>query len=832
MLNIIRKIFARISAARGADSSAHSRRAMIFGMYVAILALLMCAAPVIVRQLNSSASPTAGVVEAVEAQTITNQHMRLRAAMDRNDQAQAESLLRGMLERNPEAFALNNYDYLLARLLQNRQAGDEAGKFFLRVVNRNSPLDGYALWHLAEIARVRGDYPEEQKLLGKFISQHGDNPQRGRAIERLSDSYFKTRQYQKAIDAMQLLPRTRRDAQAMIGEAQLAMNRTAEARRTFEALLAGVSQDDASLRACAGLDRIDASSGRGGSSLTEAEALRRAGVYQFNRNFAEARRHYLTVVNNFPESAKLAEALFQLGRGYFLDNDFVEAAKWYDRAHDEFPRTDEGEQGFYYVGHCYQYLGDTDRAIDRYEAFLKEYPKSDYVGYAHLNAIDTLRSAERYKDALAWAARAQTNVNNPFIAMSGLFQDAKIRLTQGDYAQALARFTTLRSRNLNVRGLTAGPNLPEVSFLRAYSLEKLGRFNEAINEYLALPELREGAAGYYGHRASARLRDLASNHRAGVAIAATRDAFITQARESWAQGAAGAAKSAANQALRFTLGPAIHDEMLKILRGAYSKLPGYQLPKIPIQKGGRTAPLEPGAAPGASGDTGHQIIAGELLFLGLYDEGASELLQTTAGKSESVFALPCARGDCASRTIKFSEPLLKSLPDDYRPELFPREMAEIFYPFPFRNSLARYATPRNVDPQFVLSIARQETRYNPSEKSYAAARGLMQFIEPTANQIASQLGLRDFNQDDLYNPDTAILFGSQYMKNLFDEFGSPQAVAASYNGGEDSVRRWIARSKSGDVDRLVIEIAKAQSKDYVFKVVNFYNAYRAIYPSN
>jgi soluble lytic murein transglycosylase len=137
-----------------------------------------------------------------------------------------------------------------------------------------------------------------------------------------------------------------------------------------------------------------------------------------------------------------------------------------------------------------------------------------------------------------------------------------------------------------------------------------------------------------------------------------------------------------------------------------------------------------------------------------------------------------------------------------------------------------------VDPRFVLSIARQETRYNPREKSAAAARGLMQFIAPTANQIASQLGLRDFDQDDLYNADTAILFGSQYMKNLFDEFGSPQAVAASYNGSEDSVRRWIARAKSEDVDRLVIEIAKKESKDYVFKVVNFYNAYREIYPSN
>jgi soluble lytic murein transglycosylase len=782
-----------------------------------ILGLLLCSAPIIVQHSRLS----------VTAQALPDLHERLRAAMSRDEQEQAESLLRSMLANNPEAFALNNYDYLLARLLQNGQAVDEAEPFFLRVVNRRSPLEGYALWHLAEIARGRGNYSGEQKLLAKFIMQRGDHLLHDRAIERLGDSYFKTGQYQNAIGVMQSLPRTRRDAQAMIGEAQLAMKQTSEARRTFDALLAGGSLDDASLRACAGLDQIDAASGR---PLTEAEALRRAGVYQFNRNFAEARRHYLTLVNNFPESAKRAESLFQLGRGYFLDNDFAEAAKWYERAHDEFPRTDEGEQGFYYVGHCYQYQGDADRAIDRYEAFLKAYPRSDYVGYAHLNAIDTLRSAGRFEEALAWAARAQSNVNEPFIIVSGLFQEAKIRLTQGDYAQALARFTALRARNLNARGLTASTNLPEVTFLRAYCLEKLGRFDDAINDYLALPELREGATGYYGRRASERLRALASNDRAGVLLVTRRDAYITQARAASAEGAAAAAKFAANQALRFVIGPATRSEMLKILRSAYSKLSGYELPKILTPEVGRTAPLESGATP--PGDASHQTIAAELLFLGLYDEGGPELLQTPAAKSDYAYLLPCARGDCASRTVKFSEPLLKALPDDYRPELFPREIAEIFYPFPYRNSLARYATSRGVDPRFALSIARQETRYNPREKSSAAARGMMQFISSTANQIAAQLGLRDFEQDDLYNPDTAILFGSQYMKNLFDEFGSPQAVAASYNGSEDSVRRWIARAQSDDVDRLVIEIAKSQTKDYVFKVVNFYNAYKAIYPNS
>ncbi|HKQ79963.1 MAG TPA: transglycosylase SLT domain-containing protein [Blastocatellia bacterium] len=780
-----------------------------------LVALLVYSAPMFCPQSR----PTA------EAQTLQQRHERLRAALDRNDQPGAESLLREMLENDPDAFARNNYDYLLARLLQDRRDGAEAGTFFLRVANRNSALAGYALWHMAEIARARAAHSEEQKLLQKFISQYGDHLLRERAIERLSDSYFKTGQYQNTIDTLRSLPRSRRDVLSMIGETQLAMRQTEAAKQTFESVLASGSMDDASLRACVGLDRIDAAAA---GMLTEVERLRRARIYQFNRSFIEARQHFLALLRDFPQSAKRAEALFQIGRGYFLDNDFVEAAKWYDRVHDEFPQTDEGEQGFYYVGHCYQYLDDADRAIARYEAFLTEYPKSEYFGYAHLNAIDTLRSAGRLEEAFAWAARAQTNGKEPFIIVNGLFQQAKIRLTQGDFAAALTDFTALKGHNLNLRGLTAAPNPSEVAFMRAYSLEKLGRFDEAINEYLALPEWREGAAGYYGYRASERLRKLGANPRAGSLVEAKRDAFIAQARSSGATGNARITKSAAHQALRITDDETIRGELLKILRQAYSKLPGYQLPNIPVSQVGRIAPIESGAT--APADPGHQTISGELLFLGLYDEGAPELLHTPIAKSNNAIALPCARGDCANRTVKFSEPLLRVLPEDYRPELLPREMAEIFYPFPHRNSLIRHAVPRGVDPRFALSIARQETRYNPREKSSSAARGMMQFIASTANQVAAQIGLRDFNQDDLYDADTAILFGSQYMKNLFAEFSSPQAVAAAYNGSEDSVRRWKARARSNDVDRLVIEMVKRETKDYVFKVINFYNAYRAIYP--
>jgi soluble lytic murein transglycosylase len=109
---------------------------------------------------------------------------------------------------------------------------------------------------------------------------------------------------------------------------------------------------------------------------------------------------------------------------------------------------------------------------------------------------------------------------------------------------------------------------------------------------------------------------------------------------------------------------------------------------------------------------------------------------------------------------------------------------------------------------------------------------MMQFIASTANEIASQLQLKNFDQDDLYEPETAILFGSQYLSNLFQQFpNQPQAVAGSYNGGAENLARWIDRSRSQDADRYVPEIGFSQTKDYVYKVMSNYWTYQRFYNS-
>ncbi len=759
---------------------------------------------------------------------MAQRHAELRAAMDRNDLASAEKILRELQSKHSQAFVKNNYDYLLARVFDRRGNAKEAAPAYQKIISRNSIFAGYTLGHLAELARDARDFKGEQnylsQLLGKFPTQLNAEAAR----KRLGTSHFQNGNYAAAISTLQpisgLSSSLARESTARIGEAQLAMKQNSLARSTFESLLNG-GKDDASLRAIIGLDKIDLDAK---TTVSELEHLRRARVLQFNRAFAEARPHWLAIINDNPTSTNRAEAAYETGRGFQWGDQFRDAAKYFQMAYDISPRSEEGEQGFYYVGHCYQYLNEADKAVARYTEFLQLFPRSKFVGYAYLNAIDSLRAVGKLGEALDWARRTQTESRDPFIQVTGLFQQARIHLSNNDFASALADLTALRMRNLGARGLVAGTNLTEVNFLRAYCLEQLGRFDEAINEYLTFTEGRNGATGYYGQRATARLRELAGNQRANRIVATKLAGFITVAREANKTGIALTAKTAANQALRLVSDDATRNEMLNILRTAYTKLPGYgRIPIFTLTPAGRQNPLSD-QEPAANGNDA-KTLANEFLFLGLYDEGAPLLAASGLVSDAYSLAVYFERGDNASRALNFIEGQFNGVPDDYRPELMPRATAELLYPNPYHDALNKHAVPRNVNPFFVHSIARQESRFDAKVKSFAAARGLLQFISSTSSDIAKQLNLTDFEQDDLYNPNQAILIGSQYMKNLFDELKHPANVAAAYNGSEQSVRRWVARSKSTDVDRHVIEVGKRETKDYVYKVMNNLWAYQALY---
>src|SRR6266581_807020 len=155
------------------------------------------------------------------------------------------------------------------------------------------------------------------------------------------------------------------------------------------------------------------------------------------------------------------------------------------------------------------------------------------------------------------------------------------------------------------------------------------------------------------------------------------------------------------------------------------------------------------------------------------------------------------------------------------------------YPAPYRLLIVSEAKKRGLDPRLVLAIMKQESRFKPNAKSPSAARGLLQLTIDAAQKYAPRSGTKLVTEDSLYRPEIAIPIGCEYLGELSRMFaGLPEAIAASYNGGEDNVARWLARSNQNDEGVFAAEVGFTESKNYVFKVMSYFRAYQQLYDAN
>lgn len=798
---------------------------------------------------------------------------KINDAVENRDYQTAIIELKNLETTDKKTFTLNNYDYLLGRMAEKRGDVALAMSKYQAVVQRNSVLSEYAKWHLAQIARSSGNLILERTFLQQILTTAPNSLIAQSAYNRMIRSYFESKNYQTAISMLQSAQsfpnatnsttstnssptvfgnltgndvRTRENL-VILGQAFLQSGKVNEAREIFNKLVNNLPNpgqpDDFALEAAKGLDEMEIGKdnfGKAAPQLTEAEHLRRASIYQFNRNFASARLHYLALVERFPSSTFTPDALYQIGRGFTLENSYTEAVKWFERTQSEFPQHPVAEVALSQAASGYSRLNKSKEAISRYQKFIQQFPEADNLERAYLNIVDIERDSGETSDALKWTQKTREAFKDKLPEAIALFSQVRIRIADNDWTNALNDLAELQKfSDLGGTRVPGGTNKNEIAFMRGYALEQLGRFSEAVDVYLAIPD---GRAEYYGWRATERLKSLAANEKSTQIVLEKFNSHFNLAQQNVTPQNAEIVRQAAQSAIRLTNDANVHSTLLEVIRKTYAVLPAYQ--KIPggkLQEFGRKDLLKDNPV---NSTNHHQNLADELLFLKLYDEGTPELetalreklskntnsLSDFPAETAYTLAIFYNRGEISNRAIAYAEPQWRNIPADYQIELIPRDQIEMLYPIPYSDSLLKYSPERKVDPRFALSIMRQESRYRADVKSVAAARGLMQFISDTSNKIAQELGKQNFKQDELYNPPTAVLFGSQYLGNLFKMFpNQAPAVAASYNGGEHNMARWLARSKTDNQDRYVPEILFSQSKDYVYKVMANYRVYQMFY---
>jgi soluble lytic murein transglycosylase len=791
------------------------------------------------------------LVVSVYAQGVDDVARSIRTAFDDGDYPAAINALEALQKSDPRLFEYNNFDYLLGRSAQ--KAGDHATAMaaFEAVDARGSILSSYALWHLAAIARDTGNLPLERIYLQKILMEP-DGILSFAASNRIARSYFESGDFSQAIRMLRNLSaaavpssRSARDPStfisreniALLGKALAANGQPDEAKAAFSRLINEIADpaqpDDLALAAVKGIEALQPSDAAGPpTSLSDVELLRRAWICQFNRDFRDARRYYQAILTQFPQSGIAPDAAYQIGRGFIQEGEFLEAANWFERVLEQFPEHPAAKDALLQSASAYSRMTKYREAITRYKRFIDAYPDDQRIDRAYLNIVDVLRDEGEENDALNWVRKTRETFKGKLPEALAVFAEARIFIARADWAAAIQDLEQLRGFNdLGGARVPGGTSLPEIAFLRAYCLEQLRRYPEAIDGYLDIPD---GRNEYYGGRATARLQLFISDEAAKQFVAA-KTASLTTASASKDP----AARRKSLQALlRLTDQQEAREKLLAALRPVYGSIRGYdRLPEFKFTNlGGRD--IRRSLPPPLSGDK-HKQIADELLFLGVYDEAApelevsSELADRSSADVRFSLAAAYARGDRADRIFAFLEPQWRTVAADYQPELVPPATLRLLFPAPYKDQLLRNAPARSIDPRFVLAIMRQESGFRPGVKSNAAARGLMQFVSDTAEKVAGEVGRNNFRQDDLYDPATSILLGSQYIADLFHQFpNQPPAVAASYNGGADNMMRWLTRSRSNSPDQYVPEILFAQSKDYVARVMANYRMYQLLYDEN
>ena len=447
-----------------------------------------------------------------------------------------------------------------------------------------------------------------------------------------------------------------------------------------------IAKQAASETTLAAVRRSDAADRDAKGNLTKlapAEHMRRAAVYLSVRAFVEARAHWQTLIDNYPQDPRVPEALLGIGRSYFLSKDYQPGYEIFNQIVQNYNGTKESREALNFSAASLLRMGRFAESADRYAEYVDRYPNGERIDTAHLNVIDTLREANKPNEALQWVARTRQRFAGTAVETNAMFGELRLYVAEDRWADAVVIADQLLKRSFSKAVLTSSA---EVAYLRAFSLEKAGRKDEAFNAYLSVPD---GIESYYGWLASQRLAALAGPSRAE--IVSKREERVNTAMDSVAE----------------------------------------------------------------------------------------------------------------------------------------------LYPAPYRQAILSASKSRKLDPRFILALIRQESVFKPLAKSPAGARGLLQLTMDAAQKYGPGAGLNALRENQLYQPETSITVGAEYIEHLAKLFPQMlEPVAASYNAGEDNVARWLQRARRSDPGVFTSEVGFDETKGYVQKVMSNYRVYRRLYTAD
>ena len=158
-----------------------------------------------------------------------------------------------------------------------------------------------------------------------------------------------------------------------------------------------------------------------------------------------------------------------------------------------------------------------------------------------------------------------------------------------------------------------------------------------------------------------------------------------------------------------------------------------------------------------------------------------------------------------------------------------KNIQKLIYRQDYSEYVERYAKEYNVEPLLIYSIIKAESNFDDEAVSSKGATGLMQLMDNTAKEIATNESLEYVSNESLFDPETNIKLGVKYFADLIAIFKNEAVALAAYNAGMGTVQGWIDKGTIKADGSDIENIPYNETNMYVRKILKDYDIYRSLY---
>ena len=150
----------------------------------------------------------------------------------------------------------------------------------------------------------------------------------------------------------------------------------------------------------------------------------------------------------------------------------------------------------------------------------------------------------------------------------------------------------------------------------------------------------------------------------------------------------------------------------------------------------------------------------------------------------------------------------------------------MFYKKEYNEYVEQYSKKYGVDENLIYSIIKNESKYDANAVSSSEAKGLMQIMDNTVKDIANGIEELEYNTIDIFDPETNIHLGTNYIAELLNKYNSVVPIAiAAYNAGIGNVDKWIENGIIQEDGSNIENIPFKETNIYVRKVLRDYKIF-------